>query len=168
VTQPAAGPNVYETVVNGSVWRCFEFAPGTLAADNDNVEAIVTPPMRWDGTPVTARFYWTHPATTTNFLVAWRVQAGVYYDNSSGAAALSAENVAINQDVGGTTDNVYLSGGIGVTPANVSAANVNFVWAPILFRFGRRNNSEGGIGLAVNARLLGVALIWNLRPDATS
>jgi hypothetical protein len=168
VTQPAAGPNIYETGVNGSAWRCFEFAPGTLVVDNDNVEALVSPPLGWDGTPVGVRFFWTHAATVTNFVAAWRAQAGAYYDNTSGTAALSAENANVIQDVGGVTDNIYLSTGTLVTPASVSMLNVSNAFAPLLFRFGRRTQSESGVGLAVNARLIGVALIWNLRPFAAA
>lgn len=165
VTQPAAGPNIYETVVNGSAWRCFEFAPGTLAADNDNVEFIITPPLGWDTAPVAVRFIWTHSATVTNFLVAWRAQAGQYIDSSSGTAALSAENANVVQDIGGTTDSVYISVGTAVTPANVTPTNTGFAWSPLLFRVGRRNNSEGATGLAINARLLGVALLWGIKPQ---
>lgn len=168
VTQPASGPNVYETVVNGSAWRCFEFAPGTLAADNDNVLFMVTPPPGWDLSPVVGRVIWSHPATVTNFFVAWRFQAGQYIDGSSGTAALSAEGGAALQDIGGITDAIYLSVGTFVTPVNLTPANTGFAWSPLLFRVGRRNQSEGVVGLSVNARLLGVALVWNLRPTAAS
>lgn len=168
VTQPAIGPNIYETVANGSAWRCFEFAPGTLVTDNDNVLFMATPPDRWDGVSVICRAVWSHPATVTNFLVAWRFQAGQYIDAASGAAALSSESANVAPDIGGITDAIYISFATAVVPANLSPTSTGFAWSPLLFRAGRRNQSEGGTGLAVNARLLGIVLIWGIRPEATS
>lgn len=173
-TQPAAGPNMYETVAGGSAFRCFEFAPGTLAADNDHVEFLTTPPDRWDGGQIGYRAIWSHSATATNFLVAWKLQAGAYYDNVSGTAALSSETAtgAVMGDTGGTTDNVYISSASAtqaiVTPANITPTVAGQPYSPILFRFGRRNQSESTTGLAVNARLLGVVLIWGIRAEALS
>lgn len=158
-TQPAAGPNMYETVVGGSAFQCWEFAPGTLAADNDNVEFLLTPPEGWTGGPLQVRFIWTHAATVTNFLVAWSCIAQQYQDAGSGTGAFSGEVVV--QDVGGITNAIYTSGTLALTPANVTAFTAVPAF-PVLFKAKRRNQSESTVGLAVNARLVGLQVVWPL------
>ncbi|CAN7454128.1 hypothetical protein LJR066_002862 [Acidovorax sp. LjRoot66] len=64
-------------------------------------------PKRWDRGTITARFRWSHPATTTNFGVVWSLQAVAVSDNEAIAVAYgTAQQIA---DTGGTTSRLYVT-----------------------------------------------------------
>ena len=64
-------------------------------------------PKRWNRGTITARFRWSHAATTTNFGVMWAIQAVAVGDNEAiNQAYGTAVTVA---DTGGTTNRLFVS-----------------------------------------------------------
>ncbi len=81
----------------------------------------VAMPKNWDEGTITAKFYWVHKATTTNFGTKWGIQAVATSDGDSIDAAYgTAQEVA---DTGGVTDVLYVSAATSaVTIAGTPAA----------------------------------------------
>ena len=78
--------------------------------DKDSIEyayANVPMPVNYDGGTITAKFYWSHPATTTNFGVRWAIAATSMADNEALNTALG--NAIGVTDTGGTAGNLYVS-----------------------------------------------------------
>ena len=64
-------------------------------------------PKRWNRGTITARFRWSHAATTTNFGVMWAIQAVAVGDNE---AINQAYGTAVTvTDTGGTTNRLFVS-----------------------------------------------------------
>jgi hypothetical protein len=64
-------------------------------------------PKRWNRGTITARFRWSHAATTTNFDCVWGIQAVAVGDNE---AINQAYGTAVEvTDTGGTTNRLYVS-----------------------------------------------------------
>jgi hypothetical protein len=111
-------------------------------------------PKNWNEGTVTAQFYWSHAATTTNFGVRWGIQGvAVSDDDTIGVAYGTAQEVT---DTGGTTNDLYVSAAtsamtIAGTPAagDMSAFRVY------------RDPVNAGDTMAIDARLMGVALFYS-------
>lgn len=108
-------------------------------------------PKKWNEGTVTARFHWTHGATTTNFAVIWGLQAvAVSNDDTIDVAYGTAVTVT---DTGGTTNDLYTSDETSaITVAGTPAAE-----DMVYFRV-YRDADAGGDTLAVDAKLLGITL----------
>lgn len=64
-------------------------------------------PKRWNRGTITARFRWSHAATTTNFGCVWGIQAVAVSDNE---AINQAYGTAVEvTDTGGTANRLYVS-----------------------------------------------------------
>jgi hypothetical protein len=108
-------------------------------------------PKSWDLGTIVARFVWSHAATTTNFGVAWQIQAYAYPDNT-GIDQTWGTAVAVT-DTGGTTNNLYLSPETAaVTIGGVPAAEEH-----VIFRVARVP-ANGSDNMAIDARLHGVRI----------
>jgi hypothetical protein len=125
------------------------------ASTEEYAEWTVAMPSDWNAGTITAIFYWTHGATTTNFAVIWGLQGGSYgNDDSIDLAWGTAQEVT---DTGGTTNDVYISGSTAaITLANTPAAN-EFVQLRVY-----RKAAAAGDTLAVDAKLLGVMVTYTL------
>lgn len=115
--------------------------------------ANVAMPDDYTGGTILAKFYWTHPATTTNFKVSWGLQAVSFSDDDALDAAFGTAQYA--NDTGGTTSDLYISPQtseitIGGTPVAGDLVN---------FRVLRKADDGTNDTLAVDAYLLGV-MIW--------
>lgn len=119
-------------------------------------------PKSWNEGTITYKALWSHPATATNFKVAWALQAVAVSDDDSINAAFGTA-VQVN-DTGGTTDDIYVSPEssaitIGGTP---QAEDVVF------FRLYRVAADGTNDTLAADARLHGIVLFitTNAETDA--
>ena len=90
------------------------------AATAEAAQFAIPMPKGWNEGTVTARFFWKHPTTTTNFGVVWGIRANaVSNDDALDASWGTAVTVT---DTGGTTGDLYVSDEtaaltIGGTPA---------------------------------------------------
>lgn len=116
-------------------------------------------PSSWNEGTITAKFYWSHPSTTTNFGCVWGLQAVSLGDDDSFAASFGT--VQTVTDTGGTTDDLYVSSATSaITIAGTPAAGDMVVFQVY------RDTGAGADTLAVDARLHGVALFFTA--DAAS
>lgn len=126
----------------------------TLDFDKDTDEFAqfgLVMPKKWNAGTMTARFHWTHGATTTNFAVVWGLQAvAVSNDDAIGAAYGTAVTVT---DTGGTTNDFYTSDESSAMTAAGSPAKEDMVYFRVY-----RDADAGGDTLAVDAKLIGVTL----------
>ena len=110
-------------------------------------------PKSWDEGTVTAVFYWSHAATTTNFGVVWNLQGVAQSDDDAIAAAYgTAQQIA---DTGGTTDDLYVSSS---TPA-ITIAGTPAAGDLVNFRVSRVT-TDGSDTMAIDARLMGIKLFF--------
>lgn len=127
-----------------------------LAFDKDSIEyayANVAMPQDYTGGTIYATFWWTHPATTTNFKVSWGLQAVSFSDDDTLDAAQGTAQYS--NDTGGTTSDLYVSpqtSAITIAGTPVAGDLVNF-------RILRKADDATNDTLAVDAYLLGV-MIW--------
>jgi hypothetical protein len=112
-------------------------------------------PKSWNESTVQFEAVWSHPATTTNFGVAWEMAAKfLANDGAMDAAFGTAQTVT---DTGGTTDDLYQTAkSSAITPSGtISAEGV------VQFRVNRAP-SNGSDTMAVNARLHGVTVFYTV------
>jgi len=154
----AAGPSLGQLAIGAFCGDYLAYDPTTL----EDAHISLAMPKSWDKGNITARFCWSHPATTTNFAVAWTIYGKAYGDNEAiDGASYGGGNLAT--DVGGTTNNLYLSAETAAfTPAGSPADNdmMHFII--------RRLASDAGDTLAVDAFLHTVEVFYttNANTDA--
>jgi hypothetical protein len=112
-------------------------------------------PKQWDRGPITAIFYWRHPATTANFKVSWGLQAVAISDDDAGEAAFGTAQYA--NDTGGTTADIYVSPETSAITVAGSPAAGDLTFFQLL----RKADDGTNDTLAVDAVLVGVKLIIN-------
>lgn len=121
------------------------------ASTIEYAECSVVMPSDWNAGTVTAKFYWMHDSTTTNFKVAWAIQGRSYADTD---ALDQAMGTAIQtNDTGGTTNALYISpqtAAITITGAGASEL--------VQFRVYRVATDGTNDTLAIDAKLLGVMI----------
>lgn len=124
------------------------------ASTNQFAQFFVAMPKSWDKGTVTAVFYWEHPATSTNFGVVWGIQAVAMPDASAIDVAFgTAQEVT---DTGGTTGDLYKS------PETAAMTIAGTLSADVFTCFQvYRNAAAAADTLAVNARLLGVRILYS-------
>lgn len=77
------------------------------ASSIEYAQFAVAMPKNWNEGTITAKFYWTHPSTSTNFGVRWGIQAvAISDDDTIDAAYGTAQEVT---DTGGTTYDLYIT-----------------------------------------------------------
>ena len=109
-------------------------------------------PKQWDKGTVTAQFFWSHAATTTNFGVVWSLQAVAESDGDAIAAPYgTAQQIA---DTGGTTNTQYVT---SATPA-ITIAGTPLDGDLVHFRVSRVTG-DGSDTMAIDARLMGIKLL---------
>ena len=154
---PATG--MYTATTNGAAAGSSESSSNkvmikTFDFDKDTDEYVqfqVPMPKSWNEGTITAKFYWSHPSTSTNFGVSWGIQ-GVSFGDSDALDAAFGTGIVVD-DTGGTTDDVFVSAATGaVTIAGTPAAE-----DLVIFRV-YRDVSDGNDTLAVDARLHAVKL----------
>lgn len=127
-----------------------------LAFDPNNAEGAlfaIAMPKSWNEGTLTFEAVWAHPATTTNFGVAWYLRAVAVSDGDALAATFGTA-VAVT-DTGGTTDTHYMTSESGaITVAGTPAAKDT-----VFFEVGR-DPSNGSDNMAVDAYLIGVRVYF--------
>lgn len=128
------------------------------ASTQEFAQFAIPMPKKWNLGTVSARFLWSHSSTTTNFGVAWQIQAvAVSNDDTISVDYGTAQVVA---DTGGTTSDLYVSDETSaVTIAGTPAAEDT-----VFFRVARVP-SNGGDTMAIDARLHGVVLYVNTNAE---
>ena len=110
-------------------------------------------PSDYNGGTMTAKFFWMHAATTTDFGVVWGIEGRVYAnDDALDQAIGTAQTIA---DTGGTTEDLYISDATAAitwagTPAGGQLINLTVY----------RKAADGSDTLAIDARLIGVQLSY--------
>lgn len=125
----------------------LDFDAGTV----EYAQFALAMPKKWNEGTITFKVYWSHAATTTNFGVAWSLQAVADSDDDAiGSAFGTAITVT---DTGGTTDDLYVtSESSAVTIAGTPAAE-----DMVFFRVARETGN-GSDTMAIDARLMGIVL----------
>jgi hypothetical protein len=115
-------------------------------------------PKSWDEGTVTYKAHWSHASTTTNFGVAWELQAVAVSDDD--AIAVSYGTAVAVTDTGGTTNDLYTtSESSAITVAGTPAAE-----DMVFFRVARAP-SNGSDTMSVDARLHGITLYITTSAD---
>lgn len=107
-------------------------------------------PARWNLGTLIPTFYWTHPSTTTNFGVAWAVQAVAVSDDDPIGTAFGT--AATMTDTGGTTYDLYITSSSSLTVGGTPSSSDE-----LFFRV-YRDPANGSDNMAVDAYLLGVKI----------
>jgi hypothetical protein len=111
-------------------------------------------PKSWDEGTITFIPYWSHPATTTNFGVAWELSAVAVSNDDPGDVAFGTGQTSI--DTGGTTDDIYVGPESSAITIAGSPAQDDFV----MFKISRLP-ANGSDTMAVDARLHAIKLFIN-------
>jgi len=156
---PATG--MYTTTTNGAaagssessthaiMIKTWDFDTGT----DEYVQFQVPMPKSWkhDST-ITAKFYWSHAATSSNFGVSWGIQALGFGDSDALDGTAWPTGIVVD-DTGGTTDDIFVSAATSaITPGGTLAAE-----DIVLFRV-YRDVSDTNDTMAIDARLHAVKL----------
>lgn len=156
-TTNGPGTSLVQTTTNLVMLNTLDFDPSTQEFAQFNIKM----PKGWNEGTITFQAVWYHPATATNFGVAWALQAFAFSDDDAADQAFGTEQVVT--DTGGTTNDIYITAEsaaitIGGTPAEGD-------W--VVFQI-KRVPANGSDTMAVDARLLGVKLIYttNVNTDA--
>jgi len=122
------------------------------AATDEFAQALVIMPSNYNNSTITARFYWT--AASGSGDVIWGIQGRAYADDDALDSAHGTAQTATDTLL--AADDMHASAATSaVTIGGTPAAN-----APIQFQI-YRDADAGGDTLAVDARLLGVEIIFN-------
>lgn len=153
---PVGNTESVTVTINGLPYSGLNFDPAT---QEQAVFSLAMPPSYDNTVPIRARFYWRHPAASTNFGVVWGLSGIARGDGETmGGAGSTFVNVT---DTGGSTDFLYISDETaGVTPAGTPVP-----LDLITFRVARVA-AGGADTLAVDATLFGIELIFAVK-DAT-
>ena len=144
-TGAAAGAT--ETSTNKVMLKTWDFDTST----DEYVQFQVPMPKSWNEGTITAKFYWSHASTSTNFGVSWAI-LGIAYGDSDALDASWGTAIVVD-DTGGTTDDVFVSAATAAVTVAGSPAAEDLV----IFRV-FRDVSDSNDTMAVDARLHGVKL----------
>ena len=128
------------------------------AATAEYAQFAIPMPKRWDEGTVTAKFIWSHAATTTNFDVVWGLQAVATSNDDAIAAAYGTAQTAT--DTGGTTNDLYVSPETSAITIAGSPAAEDVVHFRVY-----RDATVGGDTMAIDARLHGIVLYITTNAD---
>jgi hypothetical protein len=150
VTTNGAAPGSIETTTNAVMVDTLDFDTAT----EEYAQFSVSMPKSWDHTTnnINAKFFWSHPATATNYGVVWGCAAVAFGDSD---ALDTAFGTAVDvSDTGGTTDDLFVT----AFTTNITVAGTPASEDTVYFRV-RRNVGHANDDMAVDARLHGVALL---------
>lgn len=148
-----AYPAVLETATNKQQYKYCAYDPTSIERGSIS---FALPSDYKSGTTITAKFYWTHPATTTNFGVHWLCRAEAMGDAQALDVTPSASTGGV--DTGGTTSYLYISpetSAITIVKASGTVTAGDIICFTI-----SRYASDTGDTLAVDAYLIGVMISY--------
>jgi len=149
VTAGCAAATPVELTTNKQNLKVLDFDKDT----EEHADYTFALPSDYNGGTMTAKFFWMHAATTTNFGVVWGIEGRCYAnDDALDQAVGTAQTTA---DTGGTTEDLYISDATAAitwagTPAGGQLINLTVY----------RKAADGSDTLAIDARLIGVQLSY--------
>jgi len=146
-TTNGAASGTAETTTNKVMIKTLDFD----ATADEHAQFTIRMPKGWDEGTLTYTPVWSHAATTTNFGVAWFVQAVAISNDDTLEVAFGTAVSSV--DTGGTTDDAY----IGPASSAMTVAGTPAAEDLVLFQI-YRDVSDAGDTLAVDARLHGVTI----------
>jgi hypothetical protein len=154
----AAGPSAGQITATGTMIAYLAFDATTEEFAYINVAM----PKGWNEGQVSFQFYWTHPATTTNFGVAWRALQLAFSDGDSLTVGSGFGDITV-VDTGGTTSVLFVSAETSLVTIGGSPQENDLV----MFRISR-NPADAADTMAVDAYLISVKifLTMNANTDA--
>jgi hypothetical protein len=121
------------------------------SASTEYAEFAIPMPESWNEGTVTFQPIWTHPATTTDFGVCWKLQ-GVAVSNDDALAATYG-TAQSSVDTGGTTSDHY----VGPESSAITIGGTPATGDTVYFRLARVHDDAGDT-MAVDAYLIGIRL----------
>jgi len=147
-TTTGAGVDSRETTTNDQNFDELLFDPGT----DEFAQALTILPNNYNLGTITARFYWT--AASGSGAVVWAIQGRAFADDDALDTAFGTAQTVTDTLL--AADDMHISAATSaVTIGGTPAAN-----RPIQFQV-YRDADAGGDTLAVDARLLGVEILFN-------
>ena len=122
-----------------------------IPATDEYVQFQVPMPKSWNEGTITAKFYWSHAATSSNFGCSWAIQ-GLALGNDDAIDAAFGTAIVVD-DTGGTTDDIYVTAATSAVTVAGSAAAEDIV----IFRV-FRDVSDSNDDMAIDARLHAVKI----------
>lgn len=145
-TNGAAGGTI-ETSTNKVMLRTFDFDTTT----QEFAQFAIQMPKSWDESTLIFQFLWSHASTTTNFGVAWEIEAVAFADDDPADTAFGTA-VTVT-DTGGTTNDIYITAESSALTVAGTPGNEEYV----IFQV-KRAPANASDTLAVDARLHGVKI----------
>lgn len=128
------------------------------ATTEEYAQFAIPMPKKWNEGTITARFRWSHAATTTNFGVVWGIQSVAVSDDDAIAVNFgTAQTVA---DTGGTTNDLYVSDETSAITVGGSPAAGDTVFFRVY-----RKSADGSDNMAIDARLHGIDIFVTTDAD---
>jgi hypothetical protein len=147
---PTAGPSIATVeLANGPNITTLDFD----TASDEHAQFAIRMPKGWNEGTVTFVPSWSHPATTTNFGVAWFLQAVAIGNDDTLNVAFGTAVGSV--DTGGTTNDLY----IGPASSAITIAGTPAAEDLVQFQI-YRDVSDAGDTLAVDARLHGITVYY--------
>jgi hypothetical protein len=147
-TTTGAGVDSRETTTNDQNFDELLFDPGT----DEFAQALTILPNNYNNSTITARFYWT--AASGSGAVVWAIQGRAFADDDALDTAFGTAQTVTDTLL--AADDMHISAATSaVTIGGTPASN-----RPIQFQV-YRDADSGGDTLAVDARLLGVEILFN-------
>jgi len=123
------------------------------ASTIEYAEFAIPMPKAWNEGTITFAPIWTHPATTTNFGVVWKLEAVAVSDGDALAATFGTGQTST--DTGGATSTQY----VGPESSAITVGGTPAASDTVFFRLSRVA-SDGSDTLAVDAYLIGVRVFF--------
>lgn len=143
-TTSGMAPGTAETSTNKVMVKTLD----ADASAEEFAQFMIQMPKSWDEGTLIVQYVWTHGATTTNFGVAFGIEAVAFADDDALDTAWGTEVVVT--DTGGTTDDVYIT----AESSAVTVAGSPSAEELVAFRI-TRVVANGSDTLAVDAKLIG-------------
>ncbi len=144
---PSVGSN--EMTTNKNMVSSLDFDTTT----QEFAQFEIAMPKSWNEGTITFVPYWSHAATTTNFGVAWGLDAVAISDADNLDVAFGTAVVVT--DTGGSTNTLY----VGAESTAVTVSGSPAAGDMVQFRV-HRDPANGSDNLAIDARLMGVKILY--------
>ena len=138
-----------ETSTNKVMFKTLDFDTTT----QEFAQFAIRMPKGWNEGTLTFQAVWSHAATTTNFGVAWALEAVALSDAEAGDTAFGTA-VQVT-DTGGTTNMLYITAESGAITVGSSPAAQDYVAFQI-----KRVPADAADTMAIDARLHGVTVFY--------
>lgn len=149
-TTNGAAAGTVETTTNKVMAKTLDFDTTTA----EYAQFQIQMPKSWDEGTVTFAAVWSHAATTTNFGVAWSLQAVALSNDDALDTAFGTKQTVT--DTGGTTNDVYVTAESSAITIAGTPASQDYV----IFQV-ERTVADAGDTMAIDARLHGLQVYFS-------